>query len=157
MGRPKTYEVQLSPDERRRLQALLRKGQVAARTLTRAHILLLTADGRTDAQIAAVLHIGLSTVGRTRQRYAVGSLDHALYERPRPGGAPLLDDKQEAFLIALACSAPPEERTTWTMQLLADRLVALGVVDAICDETVRRTLKKTGSSPGSGRSGVFPA
>jgi transposase len=156
MGRPKQYVVQLSEAERQRLRELTRKGQGAARTLTRAHSLLLTDEGQTDERIADSLHIGLSTVGRTRQRYCAGGLDAALYERPRPGGPPKLDDKQEAFLVALACSTPPEERVTWTMQLLADRLVTLGVVGAISDETVRRTLKKTCSSPGSGRSGAFP-
>jgi transposase len=154
MGRPKRYAVQLSGDEQRRVRQLTRKGQVAARTLTRAHILLLTDQGMADERIAATLHVGLSTVVRTRKRYGEGGLDAALYERPRPGGLPTLDDKQEAFLVALACSTPPEERVTWTMQLLADRLVSLGVVDAISDETVRRILKKTCSSPGSARSGA---
>lgn len=156
MGRPKRYVVQLSSEEQLRLRELTRKGQVAARTLTRAHILLLSDEGTVDARIAATLHIGLSTVVRTRQRYGEGGLDRALHERPRPGGQPKLDDKQEAFLVALACSAPPVERVTWSMQLLADRLVTLGVVTAISDETVRRTLKKTCSSPGSAKSGAFP-
>jgi transposase len=156
MGRPKTYRVELSTEERDRLGRLTRKGRAAARTLRRAQILLLSADGLLDAQIAATLHVGLSTVHRTRQRYCAGGLASALHERPRPGGAPKLDAKQEAFLIALACSAPPDERTTWTMQLLADRLVTLEIVDAISDETVRRTLKKTCSSPGSASSGAFP-
>ena len=157
MGRPQPYRVELSPDERDRVRRLTRPGKAAARTIRRAQILLLSAEGATDAQIAATLRIGLSTVHRTRQRYCTDGLDQALHERPRPGGAPKLDAKQEAFLIALACSAPPGERTTWTMQLLADRLVRLGVVDAVSDETVRRTLKKTSLSPGSVSSGVSPA
>ena len=157
MGRPQTYRVELSTDEQDRLRRLTRKGKTAARTLRRAQILLLSAEGATDAQIAATLRVGLSTVHRTRQRYCTDGLDRTLHERPRPGGAPKLDAKQEAMLIALACSAPPDERTTWTMQLLADRLVRLGVVDALSDETVRRTLKKTCSSRGSARSGASPA
>lgn len=83
-------------------------------------------------------------------------MEAALVDRPRPGAAPLLDGKAEATLVALACTTPPGERATWTMQLLADRLVALAVVDGISDETVRRTLKKTTSNPGSARSGASP-
>ncbi len=156
MGRPQTYRVELSPEERDRVQRLTRQGKAAARTIRRAQILLLSAEGAPDTQIAAALQVGLSTVHRTRQRYCTDGLESALHERPRPGGAPKLDAKQEAMLIALACSAPPDERTTWTMQLLADRFVRLGVVDAISDETVRRTLKKTCSSPGNAKSGAFP-
>jgi hypothetical protein len=83
-----------------------------------------------------------TTVERIRQRFVAGGVERALRDQPRPGGRPKLDRKQEAFLIALACSAPPNGRARWTMQLLADRLVALEIVETISDETVRRTLKK---------------
>jgi transposase len=126
MGRPPRYVVRLSGEEQSRVRELTRTGQVAARTLTRAHLVLVSDEGMTDARIAATLHIGLSTVVRTRRRYCTSGLDAALSERPRPGGTPTLDAQQEAVLIALACSTPPEERGTWTMQLLADRLVTLG-------------------------------
>ncbi|RKY62069.1 MAG: hypothetical protein DRP95_02040 [Candidatus Latescibacterota bacterium] len=89
-----------------------------------------------------------------RKRFAEEGLEAALNERPHPGAKPKLDGKQEAFLVALACSDPPEGREHWTMQLLADRLVELGVVESISDETVRRVLKKTTSSPGRKDSGV---
>jgi hypothetical protein len=79
----------------------------------------------------------------------------ALHDRTRPGARPRLDAEGEAVLIALACTDGPAGRGTWTMQLLADRLVALAVVEQILDETVRRTLKKTPASPGSARSGVL--
>jgi transposase len=94
-------------------------------------------------------------VERVRKRFVEAGLEAALRERPRPGGQRKLEGKQEAFLIALACSTPPEGRTSWTMQLLAYKLVELRVVDAISDETVRRTLKKTRSSRGRKRPGVF--
>jgi hypothetical protein len=94
---------------------------------------------------------------RIRKRFVDEGLEAALCERPRPGGQRKLDGKQEAFLIALACSTPPQGRTSWTMQLLAAKLVELQVIDAISDETVRRTLKKTSSSRGRRRRGVFPA
>jgi transposase len=99
--------------------------------------------GATDAAIAAALHIGERTVERTRQRFVQGNLAFALSERPRPGAKRKLDNKQEARLIATACSTPPEGQKRWTMQLLADELVSLALVDTISDETVRRTLKKT--------------
>jgi len=111
--------------------------------LTRARILLLSAEGKTDTFVADALKVNPQTVRNIRKRFAEEGLEVALRERPRPGARPKLDAKGEAFLIALACSDPPEGREHWTMQLLADRLVELGVVDSISDETVRRVLKKT--------------
>jgi len=144
----KRYVVDLTDAERQQLLALTKKGKVSARQLNRAHILLLADEGATDEAIAKALHVGDTTVGRIRQRFVEGNLERALREDPRPGRAPMLDDKQEAFLIALACSAPPEGRKCWTMQLLADELVRLQRVTAISDETVRRVLKKRRSNPG---------
>jgi transposase len=139
----KKYIVDLSDTERSELRELIKKGTLAARKLTRAHILLQAHEGATDAAIAAALHVGERTVERTRQKFVLGNLAYALAERPRPGGKRKLDAKQEARLIATACSTPPEGRKRWTLQLLADELVALQVVESISDETVRRTLKKT--------------
>jgi putative transposase len=153
----KRYMVTLTEDQWAHLVALTKKGKVAARQLTRAHILLQAAAGGMDVAIAAALHVGIATVERVRKRFVEEGLEAALHERPRPGGQRKLDGKQEAFLIALACSTPPEGRTSWTMQLLADTLVELRVIDAISDETVRRTLKKTPSSRGSKRRGAFRA
>lgn len=145
---PKKYHVTLTDDERAALQALTRKGTVAARKLVRAQALLHADAGWTDAAIAHALTIGTATVERLRKRFLAGGLPAALHERPRPGAQRKLDGKAEATLIAWACSAPPEERTHWTMRLLADKLVELQIVEHISDETVRRTLKKTNSSPG---------
>ena len=139
----KRYIVDLTEDERAGLLALLTRGVAPARRLTRARILLLADEGGTDQGIAAALHVHAATVERTRRRFVEGGVERALSDQPRPGGRPKLDGKQEALLVALACSRAPEGRAQWTMQLLADRVVALGVVDAISDETVRRTLKKT--------------
>jgi transposase len=144
----KRYLVTLTEEERAHLLALTKKGKVSARKLTRAHILLQADAGVSDKAIAAALHIGIATVERIRKRFVEEGLDAVLSERPRPGGQRRLDGKQEAFLIALACSTPPEGRQCWTMQLLADKLVAVQVVEAISDETVRRTLKKTRSNRG---------
>jgi transposase len=140
--------VTLTEEERVHLLGLTKKGKVAARKLTRAHILLQADAGVSDKAIAAALHIGMATVERLRKRFVAEGLDAALSERPRPGGQRNLDGKQEAFLMALTCSTPPEGRQCWTRQLLADTLVAVQVVEAILDETVRRTLKKTRSNRG---------
>lgn len=144
----KRYVVNLEVEEREQLRDLTRKGKAAARTVRRAQTLLLADEGRTDAEIAAALHSGVATVARTRQRCVEDGLAAALAERPRPGAAPKLSPKQQAFTVALACTTPPEGRLRWTMQLLADRLVELEVVPDISDEAIRRLLKKTISSPG---------
>jgi transposase len=152
----KEYTVKLTDEERAALIACTKKGTIAARKLARAHILRLADEEKQDADIVAALGVGLSTVEWTRKKYVEGGLEYALTERPRPGVKPKLDEKQEAYLIALACSTPPNDQVKWTMQLLADRLVQVGIMDEISDETVRRTLKKTGSSPGKNSSGAFP-
>jgi len=144
----KVYIVDLSAEERAQLLELTRKGTTQARRVRRAQVLLAAADGATDAAIVRMLHVARATVERTRQRFVGGGLSAALEERPRPGAKAKLDGKAEAYLVALACSAPPEGRSRWTMQLLADRLVELNQIDAISGETVRRTLKKTTSSRG---------
>jgi transposase len=136
------------------LQALLRKGKAPARLLTRARILLLAGEDRPDDEVATVLHSSRSTVERVRRRFVEQGLEAALNERPRPGAVPKLDERGQATLIALACSNPPEGRTCWTMQLLANELVVRRVVGSISDEAVRRTLKKTGSSLGFRSTGV---
>jgi transposase len=152
----KRYIVDLTPEERGRLEALLQKGKTSARKLRRAQTLLLAADGFTDAAIAQVLHIGHATVERTRQRFVEEGFQAALTEKPRPGRDRKLDGKQEAFLVALACSPAPEGRAQWSMQLLAERLVTLGVVAALSDETVRRRLKETNCSLGARSAGASP-
>ena len=149
--------VILTDAERTALTAFTRKGVASARELRRARILLLAADGRRDVEVAAAVGCCVTTVEEIRKRCATEGVAAALHDRSRPGAPPLLDSAAEATLIALACSAGPAGRGTWTMQLLADRLVALAVVPAISDETVRRTLKKTISSPGSARSGASPS
>ena len=144
----KKYVVTLTDDEREQVEGLLKRGQVGTRTSARARILLHAAEGATDEAIAAAVRVGSATVERIRQKFVAGGLDWALHERPRPGGKRKLDGKQEAFLVATACSTPPDGRPRWTMQLLADRLVEIELVDSISDETVRRTLQKTSSSRG---------
>jgi transposase len=144
----KRYRVTLTDEERERLRALTRKGKASARMVRRAQTLPLAGEGRIDEAIAAALHSGLATVARTRQRCVEEGLEAALKERPRPGARPKLGPKEQAFVIALACTRPPEGRERWTMQLLADRVVELELLPGISDEAIRRLLKKTRSSPG---------
>jgi transposase len=151
---PKRHLVDLTDDERGRLLGVAGRGVAPARRIRRARVLLLAADGLPDAAVAAAAGCCVATVENVRRRFAAERLG-ALDERPRPGAAPRLDGKAEALLVATACSAPPAGRATWTMQLLADRLVEVGAVDRISDETVRRALKKTTSSRGSAASGAF--
>jgi len=151
----KKYKVTLTADERRSLKELIAAGTAAAQKLAHARI-LLKADAApggpawTDDRIADAVEVSTDTVGRVRQRFVEDGLDAALDRKKaaRPPVPPKLDGRAEARLITLACSSPPDGRARWTMQLLADRLVELEVVDAVSDETVRRTLQKTRSSRG---------
>ncbi len=139
----KKYIVTLSEQEVAQIQALLRSGKAAARTLTRARVLLMSHEGYIDSEIAKVLYLHVATVERIRRRWVDGGLEDALYNRPIAGAKPKLSPAQEAALVALACTDARSGRTEWTMQLLADELVRLQIVDKISNETVRRTLKKT--------------
>lgn len=155
--KPQTYAVRLTGAERTRLKAMLHGGTEKARVLQRGRILLKTdrnGPAQTDAQVAEVLDCSASTVGRVRTRYATEGLDAALRRRPTTRAYETkLDGAGEARLIQLACSAAPEGRTRWTLELLADRMVRLGAVGSLSRETVRRTLKKTRSNPTFGSNG----
>ncbi len=156
----KRYVVRLTDEERKGLEALVRRGRTHARKLLYARILLkadAVAEGGpawTDERIADALETSADTVARERRRFCEDGLEVALM--PRKPGRPrrrVLDGRAEARLVALACSEPPEGRASWTLRLLADRMVELGVVEGVSHETVRRTLKKTSSSPTWSRSG----
>jgi transposase len=154
MARKQNYPVVLSEKERQELEQIVKTGRHSARERQRAQTLLWSAGGKTDKEIAEWHRITPLTVAMTRQRWVE---EKRITDKPKPGREKKLDGKQEAFLVALACSDAPGERENWTMQLLADRLVELGVVDEpISDETVRRTLKKTNCSPGAKNSGASP-
>lgn len=139
---PDRYIVTLTPEEQSELKKLTSQGKLAVRKMKRAQILLAADNGQKDEAIAEILQVSLSTIHRTRQKFVEGGVEVALKERPRPGGSKKLDSKAEALLVATACSNPPAGRAQWTMQLLADRMVELKVVESLSDETVRRTLKK---------------
>jgi transposase len=136
------------------LLAVTRKGRTSARRIKRASILLAADEDATDEAIAEKVGVHFTTVENIRRRFVEEGVEAALNDRPRPGKARLMDGHQEAYLIALTGSSPPEGRARWTMQLLADRLVELKVVAQISDETVRRVLKKGTLNHGSFGNGV---
>ena len=150
--------VRLTGDQRQTLIRLVRTGTHPAAQVRRAQILLKVdadgPDGWSDQQIGKTLGCSFMTVRRVRQQFATEGLDATLY-RKRPTGRQYrkLDGRQEARLVAIACSSAPQGRSRWTMTLLADRLVELSVVDSIDPATVWRTLKKTRSSHGLSSSG----
>ena len=151
MAKEIKYIVRLHAEERQQLQQLVNTGKRAAATIVKAQVLLKAdADGPawSDPEICEAFDVSLSTIHRIRQAFVEEGLDAALY-RKKPTGRQYrkLDGAEEARLIAVACSKPPGGRARWTLQLLADKLVELEIVDSISRECVRNTLKKTTSSP----------
>ena len=142
-------KLNLSKAERQKLQEIARKGENKARVITRARILLLSNEGCTDQQVADALQIGRATVERIRRRAVREGVETALVDRPRPGSEPKLNAKQEAQLVAIACSEPPPGQKRWTIRLLMEEVMQQKIVDRISFETVRRVVKKTISNPGA--------
>lgn len=138
----KKYIVNLTDEERETLLSLTSKGEVGARTMKRAQILLKADEGLKDADIMSVLNTSRPTVERTRKRFVEGGTEKAIYDDPRPGSKMKLDGRAEAELIALACSDAPDGHEKWSLRMLADKLVELDVVAGISPETVRQYLKK---------------
>ncbi len=152
MGRP-AVGLDLSDADRTALQEFVRTGTKAARALTRARILLLSAERQPIATIAATLAVCRATVQNVRQRYRAGGLAAALHDQPRSGQPRKVTPREEAYITTIACSTPPDGQVRWTIRLVTDRLVKLYGVD-LSTESVRQVLKKVSSSPGSGASGV---
>jgi transposase len=138
----KKYIVKLEAAERSQLLKMTRQGEIGARKMKRAQILLKADEGWKDEDIIQALNTSRSTVERTRKRLVEGGLDKALNEDPRPGQRVKLAGNAEAHLVALTCSDAPGGRDHWPLRLLADKLVELGVVESVSHETVRRTMKK---------------
>jgi transposase len=141
------YRVDLSEAERAELEALLRGGRHAARTLKRAQILLAADAGMPDDTMAQSLGVGSSTVYRTKRRFVEGNLKRALSEEPRPGAKRKLTGPEEALLVATACSRPPEGCARWTLELLAGEMVRLTAHESLSRETVRRRLTENDLKP----------
>ena len=141
------YQVELSEEERCELNRRLAGGRHSARRLKRAQILLAADAGVSDAAIETGIGVGGSTVYRTKRRFVESGLEAALSETPRPGGERKLTGKEEALLIATACSSPPRGRASWTLELLAGEMVSLTEHDSLSRETVRRRLKENYLKP----------
>lgn len=141
------YVVDLGEDERTKLSDLIRGGSQKVRTVKRAQILLAADQGQTDRAIAESVSAGTSTVYRTRRKFVEGGLDHAMTERPRPGGRRKLSGKDETLLTALACTDPPAGRARWTLELLAGEVVRITEHESLSKETIRRRLKENELKP----------
>ena len=141
------YRVKLTDAERNELRISLAGGKQSARKLKRAQILLAADAGQSDAAIAASVQVGTSTIFRTKRRFVEGNLELALAETARPGAARKLSGKEEALLVATACSNPPPGRARWTLELLAGAMVALTTHGSLSDETVRRRLAENKLKP----------
>ncbi len=142
----KKYRVTLTKEERKEMKKLINTGKSAARKIIHARILLKadeTEGGEKDEDIRKALSISRITVERVRKRFVEEGLESALNPKPKKRVLGKIDGEKEAYLIALACSKAPEGRATWTMQLLADKMVELKYIDSVSKETVRKALKKT--------------
>jgi transposase len=146
----KRYIVNLTVEERQGLKELVSRERVSGVKRQRAAIVLKADEGLTDEEIVDDLDVGLATVERVRRRCAERGIAAALERKPqeRPSRPRKMDGASEARLVQVACSAPPDGRTRWTISLLTDKLVELQVFDTVSASTVQRTLKKTRSSRG---------
>ena len=150
------YKVELTQSERSALIETSGRGKPLARTVKRALALLKADEGLSDREAAEAVSISAATVARVRRRFAEEGLEAAINDRPRSGRERKLSGRQEAHLVAIACSNAPEGHTNWTLQLLANQVVAMEFAGSISLETVRQILKKTNSSRGRRRNGASP-
>jgi transposase len=150
------YRVTLDAAEKSQLEELVSGGTGRVRQLKRAQILLAAHAGASDEQMARTIRVGSATVYRVKRRFVEGGVEHALHERQRPGASRKLTGKQEALLVATACSTPPKGRARWTLQLLADELVRLTEHEELSRETVRRRLEENELKPWQQRMWCIP-
>lgn len=139
----KEYVVKLTAKERDRLLAIVNKGRNKAAVIRRAHVLLKSDEGKSDGLISELLYIHEDTVRNVRKRFVEDGLQAALEDKAAPAHESKLNEQQQAHLVAIACSTPPEGQARWTLELLVTQLVKDGVVDGISPEAVRLALKKT--------------
>jgi transposase len=160
LGMKPKHRVHLSEVQRHELQRQITAGHGSARELTHTRIILKADEGPggpgwRDEEIARALEVSTATIERVRRRFVADGLAAAVRRKPPAREyRRKLDGEAEAHLIALSCSEPPDGQARWSMRLLAKRLVELRIVETVSDETVRRVLKKTCSSRGSGGSGA---
>ncbi len=151
---PRQYRLVLKKSERQELLGIARTGHRSARSVLRAQILLKSAEGWTETQLAEALAVSERTVRRVRKRADTLGVLAAIEERPRPGAPRKLTPEEEARVVALACSAPPQGRSRWTVRLLAHEAIERELIKPVAVETVRQVLEKTKSSRGRFTAGV---
>ena len=150
------YKVELTQSERSALIETSGRGKPLARTVKRALALLKADQGLADREVAEAVSLSAATVARVRRRFVEEGVEAAINDRPRPGRGRKLNGRQEAHLVAITCSNAPEGHAHWTLQLLADQVVAMEFAGSISLETVRQILKKTNSNHGRRKSGASP-
>ena len=138
--------VSLKVSDRKKLKSIVNKGTAKARQIKRAHILLMSDKKKTPKEVSESLEVHKKTIQTIKERYLKGGLDSALYDKPRPGAPTRFNGKSRASLTALACSEAPEGHSQWSLRLLSDKAVELGIVDDISFKHMSRILKKTKSS-----------
>lgn len=148
------YEVKLSAQEEAYLLHLISQGKPSARKVTRARILLKAHQGFKDETIAQALDVSTATVSRTRQKYVEADLDRAISDKAHAARPKKFNGQQEAIIIATACSEVPDGHDHWTVRMLTDKTIELGLVESVAPETVRQVLKKMNSNPGARSNGV---
>ena len=153
---PQQPVVTLTSEERTTLESFIHRGKANARTITRAHILLKSADGWSTSALAAAFDVCQATVTNVRGRFAQGGLEAVLHDKVQQHRRSALSGLQTAHLIAVACSPSPDGHDHWTVRLLAQKAVALGFVTSISPNTIHELLKKTNSNRGSMNTGVSP-
>jgi putative transposase len=141
------FNIRLTAKEKTRLAGIVRRGNINARVLTRAHILRHLSRGEVPSAVAVSLGITANTVRNIARRYMNGDLDDALFDQPHPGKAQLLNAKQKQRIIAMVCADPPPGRARWTLHLIADEASRLKIVSSISYETIRRLLKQHDIKP----------
>ena len=154
MSRKTIFVVNLTDEDRAYLNRLIRRGKTSARSLTRARILLMADEGYSNKEIVEILKTTKPTIVQIKKRYSQEGLDSAINEKPRSGAPIKIDGTIEAQVTLIACSEPPEGRSSWTLQLIADKLVELEVIDSISAMSIQRTLKKVRPSHGRKSDGV---
>jgi transposase len=153
---PRQPAVTLTDEERASLESFVHRGQANARTITRARILLKSAQGWSTAKLADAFEVCEATVTNVRQRFARGGLEAVLHDKVQQHRRSALSGLQTAHLIAMTCSPAPDGHDHWTVRLLAQKAVELGFVESISPNTIHELLKKTNSNPGSTNTGACP-
>lgn len=146
--------IELTDEERQEVEGFVRRGKANARSLTRAHVLLKDAEGWTIARLSEAFHVSPATVSNIRQRYREGGIHAVLSDKKQQKRRRALSGAAEAMLVAVACSPVPDGHDHWTVRMIRDKLVELGVVDQVSHGTVHNAMKKMNLSPGSASSGA---